>query len=103
MRKVVLILALFFTVPGIFAQVAPDKYFIEFTDKDNSPYSINNPAEFLSERSLTRRANQYIAITEEDLPVNPSYVEHVANTGVTVITRSKWYNGITIFTEDSTK
>jgi hypothetical protein len=103
MRKLILSVALFFLSLIVCSQVAPFKYFIEFTDKNESPYSINRPEEFLSERSLQRRANQYIPVTEEDLPVNPSYVTQVANTGVTLITRSRWFNGITIYTTDASK
>jgi serine protease AprX len=103
MRKLILSAAIFFMSLDIFAQVAPYKYFIGFTDKNGSPYSVNNPEEFLTARSIQRRANQFITITEEDLPVNASYVNQVANTGVTVITRSRWFNGITIYTTDSTK
>lgn len=36
-------------------QVAPDKYWIQFTDKSNTPYSIDRPDEFLSERAIQRR------------------------------------------------
>ena len=103
MRKLILSVVLFFLSLIVCAQVAPFKYFIEFTDKNDSPYSINRPGEFLSERSLQRRANQYIPVKEEDLPVNPSYVNQVANTGVTVITRSRWFNGIIIYTTDAAK
>ncbi|PJB57289.1 MAG: serine protease, partial [Bacteroidetes bacterium CG_4_9_14_3_um_filter_41_19] len=57
----------------LIGQVAPDKYFIQFTDKNNSPYSINQPEEFLSQRAIDRREKYGIVITEEDLPVNPAY------------------------------
>jgi serine protease AprX len=103
MRNLILSAALFFICPGFFAQVAPYKYFIGFTDKNGTPYSVNNPEEFLTARSVQRRANQFIPVTEEDLPVNPTYVNQVANTGVNVVARSKWFNGIIIYTTDSTK
>jgi len=82
------------------AQVAPDKYFIWFTDKNNSPYSIQNPSEFLSQRAIDRRVNQGIAIDESDLPVNPAYLSGVAGTGATLLNPSKWLNGVSIFTTD---
>lgn len=80
------------------AQIAPNKYWIQFTDKDNSPYSIDNPQEFLSERALQRRANQNISIDERDLPVNPQYLQAVADAGATIFFPSKWLNGVTIET-----
>lgn len=72
------------------------KFFIRFTDKNNSPYSVSNPADFLSARALARRAAQNIAVTTEDLPVNPNYVDSVIAKGATVITRNKWFNGVTV-------
>ncbi len=82
------------------AQVAPDKYWVRFTDKDNSPYSIENPGEFLSERAIARREAQQIPVVENDLPVNPGYLEQVAETGVTILNVSKWFNSVTIHTTD---
>jgi len=82
------------------AQVAPDKYWIRFTDKDNSPYSINIPEEFLSQKAIDRRTIQGISIVENDLPVNPSYVTAVINTGATLLNISKWFNSVTVYTDD---
>ena len=48
-------------------------YVVKFKDKNNSPYSINRPTEFLSQKSLDRRLRQHIALTTEDLPINPAY------------------------------
>lgn len=86
-----------------FSQIAPDKYFIEFTDKDNSPYSIGNPSEYLSQRAIERRNRQMIYIDEKDLPVNPSYIQAVRNIGVTILNPSKWLNGVSIETNDPNK
>lgn len=85
-----------------FAQVSPDKYVVRFTDKDNSPYSINSPEEFLTQKALDRRAAHGIAIIENDLPVNPQYLESVSGTGVTILNPSKWLNCVTIYTTDQT-
>lgn len=81
-------------------QIAPDKYFVQFTDKNNSPYSIDNPSEFLSERAIERRASQGISVDIYDLPVNPSYLSGVAGTGATLLNPTKWLNGVTIFTDN---
>ena len=87
----------------LFAQVTsgPKKYWITFKDKSNSPYSINTPEQFLSEAALKRRQLQNIPIKENDLPVNQLYVDQIQNLGVQVISRSKWFNAITIQVEDS--
>lgn len=81
---------------SIKAQVAPDKYWVQFTDKNNTPYSINKPEEFLSERSIQRRQDYGISIDQYDIPVNPSYLQAVAQTGATILHPSKWLNGVTV-------
>ena len=81
-------------------QVAPDKYWVKFTDKNDSPFSINNPEQFLSQRAIDRRNLFGIEIAENDLPVNPQYIQAVSNTGVTILTISKWFNSVTIYTID---
>ena len=51
-------------------QVAPDRYRIDFTDKNHSIYTTDSPQFFLSERALQRRIRQGIAIMQADLPVS---------------------------------
>ncbi len=77
-------------------------YWVGFTDKNNSPWSLSNPAEYLSQRAIERRENQNIAIDSLDLPVNPSYIGQVLRSGVSLVHSSKWLNGITIRTDIST-
>ncbi|MFC2102435.1 S8 family serine peptidase [Bacteroidota bacterium] len=100
MRRVSAAIVFFLLFVAVKAQIAPDKYFVEFTDKNNSSYSIDKPWEFLSQRALDRRAVAGIPIEENDLPVTPAYVDAVSQIGVDVITRSKWFNGVTIYTPD---
>ena len=85
----------------VFSQIAPDKYYIQFTDKNNSPYSLNHPEEFLTARALARRAKFHIPIKENDLPVNPQYVQAIANAGVKILNTSRWLNGVTVYTTDT--
>ncbi|MBM3436273.1 MAG: hypothetical protein FJY07_08685, partial [Bacteroidetes bacterium] len=100
MKKFYLLLIFVSVSELILSQVYPDKYWVRFTDKNNSPYSINNPGEFLSQRAIDRRVHFGINVIENDLPVNPQYIEGVANTGVTILTVSKWMNSVTIYTTD---
>lgn len=83
------------------SQQVPQKYFVAFTDKNGTPYNINNPQAFLTQRAIDRRTAQGIPVVEEDLPVNPAYVNAVVATGVQVFTRSKWFNGVTVRAVDS--
>ena len=82
------------------AQIATGIYWVQFTDKDNSPYSIDVPEQYLSQRALDRRARLGIAIDEYDLPVNPQYLQAVANCGVELLNPSKWLNGVTVHVDD---
>lgn len=83
------------------AQINQVKWRANFTDKNNSPYSISNPSAYLSPRALARRTAQNIQITASDLPVNPWYVDSVRNTGVTILNVSKWFNSVTFATMDT--
>jgi serine protease AprX len=86
-----LILVSLFCATEIFAQNNP-RYLVLFKDKVNSPYSIEKPSDFLSERSVLRRKRQNIPFTRQDLPVNPSYNEAIKQTGASVIYSSRWFN-----------
>src|SRR5580765_6165393 len=77
------------------------RYIIEFTDKNNSPYSVSNPSQYLSQRAIDRRNRYNIPITENDMPINPDYIQQVTNTDVKLLNKSKWLNSISIETSDS--
>src|SRR5690606_2618078 len=77
------------------------KHWVAFTDKNNSPFSIQQPSVFLSQRAIERRQEQNITIDETDFPVNPQYVAAVEAAGASIIHRSRWMNAVTIETSDS--
>jgi hypothetical protein len=99
MKNLIALFFAMFTITAL-AQIAPDKYYVQFTDKDGSPYSINNPQEYLSQRAIDRRQAHGIAIDEYDLPVNPQYLEGVTAAGAEILNPTKWLNGVTIHTDD---
>ncbi|TDE16300.1 S8 family peptidase [Dyadobacter psychrotolerans] len=76
----------------LFAQSNP-RYLILYKDKTGSPFSTDKPTDFLSQRSVARRAKQNIPVTVNDLPVNPAYVTAIKQTGASVIYSSRWFNG----------
>ncbi len=87
----------------VYAQTAPGKYWIKFTDKNNSPYSLSQPLEFLSQKTIDRRIRNGVALDSTDLPVNQNYIDAVLNSGPCWLHhKSKWFNSITIFLVDST-
>src|SRR5258705_5244529 len=100
MRRSIIFLFLLLSVFSN-AQVAPGKYFVAFTDKNNNPHSIFSPLTFLSQRAVNRRTLRGINITTQDLPVTPSYVDSVMAHGATVLNKTKWLNGVIIQTSDT--
>ena len=83
------------------AQIATNIYWVQFTDKNDSPYSIDAPEAYLTQRALDRRARLGIAIDEYDLPVNPQYLQAVAECGAQLINPSKWLNGVSVYTSSA--
>ncbi len=77
-------------------------HLIYFKDKANSPFSLTNPAEFLTEKALERRQKQNIALQIRDLPVNPDNVEKVRETGAKILYPTRWLNGLLIETDQVT-
>ncbi|MCR5013750.1 MAG: S8 family peptidase [Bacteroidales bacterium] len=97
MKKGLLFLLLLAAL-GAQAQIASNIYWVQFTDKNDSPYSLDNPEAYLSQRALDRRARLGIAIDEYDIPVNPQYLQAVADCGAELINPSKWLNGVSVYT-----
>ncbi len=84
-----------------FGQTAPGKYWVQFTDKNNSPYSISQPFVFLSDRAIERRQHFGIPIGTDDFPVNPNYLDSLRQYGATILTTSRWFNAATIYVSDT--
>lgn len=79
------------------------KYVVKFKDKTGTPFSINNPSQFLSRKSIDRRNKQHIAVDETDLPIVPRYIDSVRLSGnVSILNQSKWLNQVCIETTDAT-
>jgi len=93
LRYFILICALFPAV-SVSGQHEDPIYWIQFTDKSNTPFSIDRPEDFLSQRAIDRRSRQQIEISVDDLPVDPVYIDSMAALGVGIINVSKWFNGV---------
>lgn len=97
----IIILTFAFNLLSVKCQIAPDTYWIQFTDKNGSSYSIDRPWEFLSDRAIERRNKQDISITEADIPVNQRYVDSLKSLGLAIHNVSKWFNGVVVISNDS--
>lgn len=76
-------------------------FYVQLTDKNNTPYSLSNPGEYLSDKAIQRRTEQSILCDSTDLPVNPAYISQISNLNMFVHSASKWMNGVTVLVEDS--
>src|SRR5690242_17395193 len=94
-----LIVALLIFPASLLAQT--NRYFVTFKDKANSIFTVGNPSQFLSQKSIDRRTRENFATTEEDFPVNAGYVQQVKATGAEVYFTSRWFNGVLIQTTSS--
>ncbi|MFA8301013.1 MAG: S8/S53 family peptidase [Hyphomicrobiales bacterium] len=76
------------------------KYFIGFTDKDNTPFTVEEPLAYLSQKSIDRREKYSIPIIKQDLPVDPNYIRRVVGMGAKILNQTKWMNGITVIANE---
>ena len=71
-------------------------YIVFFKDKVGTPYQIDCPEAFLSERAVARRRKHEVVATEEDLPVVPKYVEGLREAEARVYYTTRWLNAALI-------
>jgi serine protease AprX len=101
MKKIIL-LSLIVTVFSAESFSQSTRYIIRFKDKGTSPFSIANPAAYLTNRAIQRRTRYNIAIDSADLPITPRYIDSLRLAGaVTILTASKWLNQVAIQTTDA--
>lgn len=104
-RIIISIISGFLIIMSLSAQTYY-KFAVEFKDKapGQNPYNLDNPLQFLSQRSIDRRNKLNVPLTDQDLPVHPQYVSNLSTvaTGYTVFHRSRWFNHVVVGTEDST-
>ena len=103
MMKKLLFLLLWFGISACVYAQNPTCYRIYLSDKNNSPYSIDNPLEYLSQRAIDKRVRFNIPITEQDFPVNPQYKQQILalDADMQLLSVSKWMNTVTVYCPDS--
>ena len=103
MKRIFLIICAFYMALLASAQDATC-YRIYLSDKNNNPYSIDNPSEYLSQRAIDKRVRFNIPITEQDLPINPQYKQQILalHPQMQPLAVSKWMNVFTVYCPDST-
>ncbi len=87
---------------GFAAQQDTNYYRIKFTDKNNTPFDLQQPDEFLSQKAIERRDKSGITVTSQDLPIDPVYVSQVLSySSVEYVTHSNWFNQLVIVSDDT--
>ncbi len=81
-------------------QIGDSVYWVYFTDKADNGYQRDQPGEFLSERSIQRRAWQGLGVGLTDEPVTRAYVDTLLEMGVEVRHISRWLNGLAMVNAD---
>ena len=98
-KNILGILLILLCVCPLSAQKAT-KYRIYLSDKKGTPFRLEQPQAFLSQRAIDRRVKQQLPIDSTDLPVNPSYLSQIRQKGVEVLNYSKWNNTVLVQTRD---
>ncbi len=97
-------LTLFLTIFPLFLSAQNPKlykYWVEFTDKNNTPYCTCRPAEFLSARAIERRARAGIAMVENDLPPTPDYLTALKYHVTQIHSVSRWLNAAAVISDSA--
>ncbi|MBQ7420943.1 MAG: S8 family serine peptidase [Prevotella sp.] len=76
-------------------------YRVVLTDKQGTPFSLEQPEKFLSKKALDRRKRQGLAVDSTDLPVSIVYQKRVREAGAEVVGRSKWNNSLLVRGENA--
>lgn len=87
---------LLFLITTLTASAQEAYHALYLSDKAGTIYSVDQPQEFLSERSLQRRLKQGIDIRTSDLPVSADYVAQISSLGLEVVYTSKWLNAVLV-------
>lgn len=78
-----------------------NRYMVFFSDKNNVSFSVSNPEAFLSPKAIERRQKINFPVTEQDLPVDGSYVQALEDAGAEVFFKSKWFNAALVQMDES--
>lgn len=76
------------------------KYRIWLSDKGDTPYSLEYPEAYLSEKAIARREKQNISVDSTDFPVSPVYIDRIKDTGLKILVTSRWLNTVTVYSEE---
>lgn len=78
-----------------FTLYAQQDAWVYLSDKPHAEYYLAHPLEMLSQKAITRRTTQGIALDDKDVPVSQSYIDAISTAdGITIMAKSKWLNAL---------
>ena len=102
MKKISIVFFMIFIISNADCYAQFSRYIIKIKNKNSNSFSISNPLQFLSQRSIDRRNRYSIKYDETDLPITLSYIDSIRLSGnVTILNTSKWLNQVCIQTTDA--
>jgi len=90
---------LVFCVDSLYSQETK-MYRLLLKDKGNPSFSLAEPDNFLSLKSIERRNRQSLPVDSFDLPLDPAYLEAISGTGAVIRTYSKWVKTVVVYLDD---
>lgn len=74
---------------------------LSLTDKNGTPFQLDKPSEYLSQKAIDRRLRQGLAVDSTDLPLPPAYIRAInAAEDVEVVCMSKWNKTVVVKVHD---
>jgi len=102
MKKIIVLIFIGLFVAQMDSYAQFSRYLIRLKDKGTNPFALNNPIQYLTQRSIDRRTRYNIALDSTDLPITPRYLDSIRLAGaVTILNTSKWLNQVAIQTNDA--
>ena len=103
MFRHLLIILLFCLFPLPYLQAGQTYRFrVYLKDKGQAGYEIERPEAYLSKDAIERRMKNKVAITADDFPIAPDYIDSLSSTGAEPVVRSKWFGTVVMESADST-
>ena len=102
MKKLLIVFFIFLIADNHKSYAQFSRYIVQIKNKTSTPFTVTNPSQFLSQRSIDRRIRYNIKVDETDLPITPAYIDSIRLSGnVTILNSSKWLNQVCIQTTDA--
>ena len=98
LRKIIIPVLFFILIfEPVFAQ---NHHWIFFRDKGpEAREGLRHPERVLSPMAIENRRKGNIPFTEGDLPISETYLDQLKNTGLKVVSTSRWLNAVCVETE----